>query len=584
MITASDFLKWLQIFNVVYGPNVIALPVSMAQGGTGAALTPTANSILVSGASTVYLLASANNGVLVTGASGIPAISSTLPSGLTIPGYLLLAGGTMSGQLSLNGPPLTDSAAATKLYVDQITSGLPPTGPVDAASTGNFASTYNNGTAGVGATLTASSTGVVVLDGITTVLNGIYLFKDQTDTTQNGIYNCTIAGALGVAGVFTRNNHYDTPPAINNSGITPVINGSTQAGEGWYEINDVVNIGADPIVFVRFGNSGTVTSITAGTGLDGGTITGSGTISLTIPVVVSSGGTGLTALTAHNLLIGAGTTTTLLAPSATAGVALVSAGASADPVYSTVVVGGGGTGITTTTAWGLICGGTTATGNFQNAGTGATGTLLQGAGAAALPTWTTTTYPVTNAINTIMYASAANVLGVITPVNNAWLTTNGSGVPAWSTTLPANFTLTTPNIIGVTDGSNAAAGSVGEFFSSVISSASAVSMTVNVPNTVTSISLTAGDWDVWGNIDAIGTGLNLPTITTWISSSTSLPDSSLYDNNTQYSATINGNIGCRPPSLRFSLSTTTTIYLQLQWGAAAGSLTACGGIYARRRR
>lgn len=42
-----------------------------------------------------------------------------------------------------------------------------------------------------------------------------------------------------------------------------------------------------------FGGSGTVTSITAGTGLTGGTITGTGTIALDTPVSVANGGTGI---------------------------------------------------------------------------------------------------------------------------------------------------------------------------------------------------------------------------------------------------------------------------------------------------
>ncbi len=57
----------------------------------------------------------------------------------------------------------------------------------------------------------------------------------------------------------------------------------------------------------------------------------------------------------------------------------------------TVAVGVGGTGIVTTTAYGLLTGGTTATGAFQNAGTGSTGNILKSNGAAALPTWVTNT-------------------------------------------------------------------------------------------------------------------------------------------------------------------------------------------------
>lgn len=71
---------------------------------------------------------------------------------------------------------------------------------------------------------------------------------------------------------------------------------------------------------------GTVTSITAGTGLSGGTITTSGTIALST-VTASLGGTGLTSLTAHNLLVGNGTgTVNFVDPGATANKVLLSNG------------------------------------------------------------------------------------------------------------------------------------------------------------------------------------------------------------------------------------------------------------------
>lgn len=45
--------------------------------------------------------------------------------------------------------------------------------------------------------------------------------------------------------------------------------------------------------YIITGASGTVTSVTAGTGLSGGTITGTGTIALSTPVSVANGGTGI---------------------------------------------------------------------------------------------------------------------------------------------------------------------------------------------------------------------------------------------------------------------------------------------------
>ena len=54
----------------------------------------------------------------------------------------------------------------------------------------------------------------------------------------------------------------------------------------------------------------------------------------------------------------------------------------------TVPVARGGTGLSTTTAYGLIAAGTTSTGNFQQvSGTGTSGQLLTSNGAGALPTW-----------------------------------------------------------------------------------------------------------------------------------------------------------------------------------------------------
>lgn len=70
---------------------------------------------------------------------------------------------------------------------------------------------------------------------------------------------------------------------------------------------------------------------------------------------------------------------------------------------------------------------------------GSAGTIIRSDG--TVNAYTTTTYPNTNAINTIMYASSANVLGVITPVNSAVMISSGTGVPSFSTTLPAGLTI-----------------------------------------------------------------------------------------------------------------------------------------------
>jgi len=55
--------------------------------------------------------------------------------------------------------------------------------------------------------------------------------------------------------------------------------------------------------------------------------------------------------------------------------------------FTTVSVPLGGTGVSTTTAYGVLCGGTTTTGSFQNAGAGTINGVLSSNGGSALPTF-----------------------------------------------------------------------------------------------------------------------------------------------------------------------------------------------------
>ena len=97
----------------------------------------------------------------------------------------------------------------------------------------------------------------------------------------------------------------------------------------------------------------------------------------------------------------------------------------------------------------LASGGTNANLSANNGGifysTGSAGAILAGtataqqlllSGASTTPQWSTFTIPLTAAINTIFYASSANVLAPITPANSSIMLSSSGGVPAWGTTLP----------------------------------------------------------------------------------------------------------------------------------------------------
>lgn len=107
------------------------------------------------------------------------------------------------------------------------------------------------------------------------------------------------------------------------------------------------------------------------------------------PAQVARGGTGRATLTQYNILSGDGTNAiNFIAPAATSGVPLISQGAASQPAFGTAVVAGGGTGLTSATAYAVLCGGTTSTNPLQSiAGVGTSGQVLTSNGAGALPTF-----------------------------------------------------------------------------------------------------------------------------------------------------------------------------------------------------
>jgi len=72
-----------------------------------------------------------------------------------------------------------------------------------------------------------------------------------------------------------------------------------------------------------------------------------------------------------------------------------------------------------------------ATNGSQNIPTGTAGTILQGQGDGVALALSTSTYPATNAINTILYASSANVMAALPTGNDGVLITSHTGVPSW---------------------------------------------------------------------------------------------------------------------------------------------------------
>jgi len=138
---------------------------------------------------------------------------------------------------------------------------------------------------------------------------------------------------------------------------------------------------------------------------------------------------------------------------------------------------------------------------------------------------------------------------------------------------------------GTTTNNNAAAGVIGEYTSSEVLAGSAIPITHITNANITSVSLTAGDWHVWGVIWPVGAGgTTYNNIQGWISNVSATTPTA--PNGGAYALLMAppGDVGLPVGMRRFSLSGTTTIYLSIRSSFAVGTLSAYGGLYARRMR
>lgn len=245
--------------------NVVAGATTLIADGNNDTLTVSAgNGISVTGNATSDTVEIANTGVLsLTGTTNEVEVSSStgtvtvgLPNNVTI-----------AGNITINGTPTADTHAVTKSYVDNVTAGLNFHEAVHAATTTNLVATYNNGTAGVGATLTADANGALVIDGHTLIVGDRVLVKDQTNQTQNGIYDVTDIGSGSTPWILTRSSDSDNSPVGEMAGgdFCFVQQGTVNAGYGYINNTDgAITIGTTNITYTQFSSGKTVV---AGNGL-----------------------------------------------------------------------------------------------------------------------------------------------------------------------------------------------------------------------------------------------------------------------------------------------------------------------------
>jgi hypothetical protein len=163
----------------------------------------------------------------------------------------------------LPADPTLALQAATKQYVDTlVASGIHFHQPVRVENPANLNATYDNGTAGVGATLTNAGTQVaLVIDGVTVDVDDRVLVYEQTDQTQNGVYVVTDTGSGSTNWVLTRSDDADTYVINDANGLSEgstvfVQQGTTGAGETYTcNTSGVITFGTTNITFAQISNA-----------------------------------------------------------------------------------------------------------------------------------------------------------------------------------------------------------------------------------------------------------------------------------------------------------------------------------------
>lgn len=158
--------------------------------------------------------------------------------------------------------PTSAQDAATKAYVDATSSGLDVKDSVRLATTAALAAnTYNNGTSGVGATLTANANGALSVDGTAVVAGDRILVKNESAGANNGIYTVTTVGSGSAAYVLTRATDADTATELNSGAFTFVEEGSANADNGYVMTQDTsITFGSTSITWQQFSGAGQITA------------------------------------------------------------------------------------------------------------------------------------------------------------------------------------------------------------------------------------------------------------------------------------------------------------------------------------
>lgn len=199
-------------------------------------------------------------------------------------------------------------------------------------------------------------------------------------------------------------------------------------------------------------------------------------------------------------------------------------------------------------------------------------------------------------VNGYAYAAAVDIVAAGAFTATSTPTTYNLNLTPVNTIVPVNVfsvsntgNISLPQIGGIV-GSNgttsASAGQVGEVIQSQVLAASPVSLSTGVVSNITSITLTAGDWEVEGVVDYAPAATTSLALLNYGSSSTTAALGPQDTYGADFYGAVTGAVVISEvvPKTRYLITAPTVVYLVASASFTVSTCTAYGKIYARRAR